>query len=733
MVCRRTRLSSPTLGALVSVACLAAMTLAPSQASACGGCFNTVPPAAPGQPANGLSVLQDAERVVFTRDTVKGLTRVWVEVRYTGAAADFGWVLPVPKVPTISVGTSVGLDLIDDLTGARFQVKSVSAENCRNPSDGCEVFGMDAGSSSSPDAVPTDAMSAGGNPDPAPTVDVLDQGQSGPYDYTVLKSNSAAALQAWLDTRGYKTPASAKPIIQAHITKGDVFVAIKLTNGNGVNLIRPIVLEMKDAEPCVPLRLTSIAATEEMSVVVTLAGPGRAVPKNMLHVRINDAMINWFDGGKNYQQVLSAAIDEASGRGFVTEYAQQGAAFKTAAWSPKKLDTSGLAGAVNLVDVAVWLHGTGTTWLHKDAAQVFVEKAGIIEPIYKTWGIQDPAKALGQLWVCGAIWSGNAVGATDSGGAADAGGPGTGCVRAGTDVIGAKQVLFGAAAKLVTIDGKALAAALDKDIGAPLTQLLTDLGGADRVTRLAMRIGPAEMDRDPIFDFNPGLPDVERTTTATRAAVCSNGWAPNDGFRLTIPNVGSYVFPVSLASNATDPRFKGAPFARVIEVLDDAGAPIAVGPSQVDLVDTALAGAVIGKVSPAKALALTAPAAWHGPASDPPVVMLGGWKKPAGCVAKAGWVDGQLPPGSPAVDAGATSDVSGADAGSDAGVLGDASLSDASLSDSTVAGSDTGAAPPRTTSDGGCAAGPRRVPGLPWFWLVAVAAVAVLWRRVRRA
>ncbi|MCO4761294.1 MAG: hypothetical protein KC502_07310 [Myxococcales bacterium] len=45
---------------------------------------------------------------------------------------------------------------------------------------------------------------------------------------------------------------------------------MKLQSGARVNQIKPIVFEMDGAEPRVPLRLISIAATDNMSVVVTL-------------------------------------------------------------------------------------------------------------------------------------------------------------------------------------------------------------------------------------------------------------------------------------------------------------------------------------------------------------------------------------------------------------------------------------------------------------------------------
>ncbi|MCO4763588.1 MAG: hypothetical protein KC502_18905, partial [Myxococcales bacterium] len=133
------------------------------------------------------------------------------------------------------------------------------------------------------------------------------------------------------------------------------------------------------------------------------------------------------------------------------------------------------------------------------------------------------------------------------------------------------------------------------------------LGSSPRVTRLVMRISPDEMDRDPIFGFNAALPNVSNEYKATFKRVCSTGWYPYDKTRLTIDGVGSYVFDGvipndftssgKVGNNAVDKRFIESPMALKIELLDETGAATPVHNSQVDLVDTAIAGATIGKKS----------------------------------------------------------------------------------------------------------------------------------------
>ena len=753
MNCQRSRLS----GLFSSAAALATLcfALAPSAAHACGGCFSPVVPSAPGVPPNPQAVLQDAERVIFLRDETTKTSTVWVEVRYTGLASEFGWVLPLPKQPVVSVGTAAGLDRLDATTSVQFKVKVSSPENCRDPWDGCTFKNQsaDAGGNG-PDGFTSNDTMAGGGGGSLGGVEILDQGQAGPYDYTVIQGKDGAVLQTWLDTRGYKTPTSAVPILQSHADKGDVFVAIKLSSGNGVNLIRPVVLTMQDAEPCVPLRLTSIAASDEVNVVVTIAGQGRAIPKNMLHVEPNLAKLNWNASNgqvaNNYEQVLSAAIDEAAGRAFFTESAMPGS--KAIATLPKeaKLTTAWAADAKNLHDLAVGLYnadpqGSATPWLHADTASVF-EKVGIVEPIFLTFGNKGAAAALGQLWVCGSIWSGAVFSPTGN----------DTCIPAGESFFSPSVSYTATEAKAVVVDGAKLASALQEQIAAPLLTLLQQLQAAPVVTRLVMRIGPQEMDRDPVFAFNAALPLVSPIRTAQTNPVCTSGWLPALHQRIVIPGVGSYIFPYGIQSTAIDPRFLSAPFAARIEALDETGAPTLVGTKQVELVDTALLGAIVGKPSPVAALALTSTTPWLAPASDLPATTLLPWPMPPGCTAKSGWVDGKLPPGTPVdPDAGAT-DVADSDAGSSDD---DTVASDVSAASDTAAANDGGSGDdstltntatlvdvgatdtgtpaigttPRGSSSGCSAATPTSRAPLGWLSIAALAALLLVSKRRRLA
>ena len=543
----------------------AAVALVPRRASACGGCF---------VPASQSAVVQDAERILFAFDPATKASVVWVEIRYNGPANNFGWVLPLPKKPEVSVGTAWLFDRLDAATAPRFDVTNdFTQENCgrtdRSSGGGCSESDFAARATS---AGGLSAANESAGPGGKPAVSVLEHSQTGPYDYQIISGTSGDAVQTWLDARGYKMPALAKEVLDAHVKKGDVFVAVKLLQGVGAKEIRPIVLKMTDAEPCVPLRLTAIAASDNMAVQTYIAGPGRAIPKNYLHVRVNDLRINWFAPQTNYGQVVAAAIDEAAGHAFVTEFAGK---------LPKKIDVPQRFGGTQneaLVDeatldtAAIAKAGNGKDLILALRAGNFPITAETAAEFEKLTGLAQKASQTDKLV---AFWSG---------------------VHEGT-----------AGAVEATLDGAALAKKLDTEFVAPVKAILPLLHGADRFTRMILRIDPKEMTKDPVFAYHKTLPDVANVRKATVRQVCRKGDFTPDAWRLTIAGLGTWVVDLAtgapftgfpqLPNTAKDARFQKGPAAAVVELLDETGDPRPIDASQVDLVDAAISGAQAGKPS----------------------------------------------------------------------------------------------------------------------------------------
>jgi hypothetical protein len=284
--------------ALVALAVVLVLTLAAREARACGGFFCNTP----------TPVDQTAEQIIFARNGDKAET--YVQIRFTGQAADFGWIVPVTQVPEkIEVSDAAVFNDLQTLTGPQFL-----APPGANASSGCSGGGC----GSSDFASPTSA----GAEDKG--VDVVGTGSVGPFDWVVLKSDKADDLITWLNDRHYNVSPDAKTLVQGYLDEKALFVALKLVPEATSTDIKPVKFTFPTWEPCVPLKLTSVSAQPDLGVLVYVLGDTRAVPGRYGQASVDDAQIRFqFSqfGNTNYRTLLGQEIDKLGGRAFTTEFA----------------------------------------------------------------------------------------------------------------------------------------------------------------------------------------------------------------------------------------------------------------------------------------------------------------------------------------------------------------------------------------------------------------------------
>lgn len=265
--------------------------VAPSPALACGGFFcSSLEP-----------VDQSAERILFAVDEQQGTVTAHVQIFFEGDADDFAWVVPVPSVPELFLSTDSLFSVLDERVGPRFDIRE-DRSSCTSGDE--RSYAVDAVYS---------ASESGG-------VNVVSTGQVGPYDTVVLQATDAFALSEWLAGHGFDLPDGVDEALTPYLAEGQYLVALRLSKDRSSGEIAPIGLRWSASSVMVPIRLTSIAARPDMRLEVYVLGPSRAVPESYLHVVINDAMINWWTGGANYDDVVTQAANEASGHAFATDW-----------------------------------------------------------------------------------------------------------------------------------------------------------------------------------------------------------------------------------------------------------------------------------------------------------------------------------------------------------------------------------------------------------------------------
>ena len=295
----------------MSIARLAPLALAPlllpasPSALACGGFF-----------CEQLPIDQAAEQILFRQG--EGRVTAAVRILYTGEAERFSWVVPVPDTPALSLGADATFTELDLVTRPRFALERRGEE--------CPVDDAGFGTAGGATDGGTGAEAGDGG------VTIVQEQTVGPFDTTVVESDNPDAMATWLLDNGYDLSDRGRDLIAPYVEAGMKFVAVKLVNGESTDAIQPLVMDYPADRPMIPIRLTAVAAEDDMGVLVWIVGDARAVPENYLHVEPNYARLNWYTGPQNayasYQALITAAMNEVepggendSGQGFATDYA----------------------------------------------------------------------------------------------------------------------------------------------------------------------------------------------------------------------------------------------------------------------------------------------------------------------------------------------------------------------------------------------------------------------------
>ena len=279
--------------------CLLGGLFAPRVAAACGGTF------CDGATPTPMPVDQTGEDILFVPDGDQ--LEVHVRIQYNGAAERFAWMVPLPAVPEVEIGVDA---LFDALASTTLPVwdRNLSFVDPGDvpPSGGGGGFFV-------PD---TDIGGVPGLPE------IVLQDTVGAFEIVVLEGGNASQVIEFFIQNDYDFNDDAEPLIQEYLDEGFLMVGVKLTTGAEVEEIHPLVFRFTSDEPCIPIRLTAVAAQDNMGIRAYFLDDERWAPANYKHVVLNPMTFDW--AGLNfgsYIETLNLAIDEAGGQGFVTEYA----------------------------------------------------------------------------------------------------------------------------------------------------------------------------------------------------------------------------------------------------------------------------------------------------------------------------------------------------------------------------------------------------------------------------
>jgi hypothetical protein len=275
--------------------------ITPGLVSACGGFFG--PP--------NLSVDLNAFRVAFSVTSDHHITEI-IGVNYTGNAADFSWIMPLPATPTVDVADQADLDKLQQSTDPTV---TYPVNYCSRLND-----------------TPLGRGGGGGGGGTLGTV--------GPYDYAIIKNSDPGQLVKWLRDNGYTIKTSDEPIINQYVKEGNTFVALRLKPGANVQDIQPVVFRYQSSKITIPVRLGAVASSANVPVQAWIFSDTQYAPTNYTRVdrpllsaarapneTLNmggiNASLGYVDPAAAYAQGVKAIQAKYQGHAFITEYAEK--------------------------------------------------------------------------------------------------------------------------------------------------------------------------------------------------------------------------------------------------------------------------------------------------------------------------------------------------------------------------------------------------------------------------
>lgn len=490
-------MTSRLTASVLLLAPIAALALlgSPRDARACGGTFCDNLP----QP---MPVDQTGEDILFVMDG--DTVEVHVRIQYTGEAERFAWVLPLQGVPEVAVGSD---PLFTAMSGAVAPSWVTTSEyDCEEDDPG----GDDDGGFSP-------KLDLGDDEEP----EVVFEAVVGAFEVVVLQGGTAAEVLDFLEQNNYAQDPQSEPILQEYLDEGFLFAAVKLAAGADVQEIHPLAFRFPGDEPCVPIRLTRIAAEQDMGIRAYFLGQDRWAPSTYAHVVLNPLAYDWQNNSDlKYLELLSLAVDEAGGRAFVTEYAGPSDVVPDTNVFRDSWDETAFIGAdpITAIDL-IAQQGLNTHPLIRALLLEFIPPPDGVDPQQFWNNLEQYADQIDM-----AAW-----------------------------------------------DDAAFAAALLERIIDPGFHALELLETWPKLTRLHTTISPNEMIADPMFVANSELPDVDNSRITTVEQVLCGG---DQVFHVDVEGTDTPVcVPEGFGYPTTFPIWSSMPQALRIEQVPEMGPP----------------------------------------------------------------------------------------------------------------------------------------------------------------
>ena len=287
------------------------------EASACGGYFGP-----PMIEQSGAAAVTGHRMALATSPT---RTVLWDQIQYSGDPKEFAWVLPVGPGAVLEESKDAWFETLDGATTAQISSPVYTCPSLTTPR-GCgrsETGDGEGGSGGGSGSYGGDGDGSAALP---PPVTIVHQGTVGPYETVTLHSDDGSALTDWLTGHGYHIDADIEPIIEAYVSEGFDFVALRLLPDKGVNAMKPVRVVTPGASTTLPLRMVAAGTGVNVAITLFTITEGRLAPSGYRNEIIRGSDLTWDFAAQtsSYDKVRQGILAENEGFTWITSYAQQG-------------------------------------------------------------------------------------------------------------------------------------------------------------------------------------------------------------------------------------------------------------------------------------------------------------------------------------------------------------------------------------------------------------------------
>ncbi len=287
-----------------------AVTAHANQAAACGGCFV----------GESDSTVVTGHRMAISVSPTQ--TVLWDQIQYAGDPEEFSWVLPVMPGARIELANDAWFDVLDAATATTVGQPQTF---CYQDWGGDDYEGSGFGCSGSRATMMADSASGGYVP-PPPDVQVVHKGTVGPYETVTLSADKPGALNDWLEQHGYQVPDEIQPTIDAYVSEGFDFIALRLIPGKGVSQMKPVRIVSPGAGFTLPLRMVAAGTGASTALQLFVIGEGRYATSNFSNTQVATTSVEWDfkTSSSNYSALRVEALEKDNGHTWLTSYAIKG-------------------------------------------------------------------------------------------------------------------------------------------------------------------------------------------------------------------------------------------------------------------------------------------------------------------------------------------------------------------------------------------------------------------------